>query len=87
MTILFHKTYLKHYKKRVLPNKNLDERLESRLKLFIKDPSDPVLEDHRLTGKKKEYRAFSVTGDYRVVYKKFDDTIVLYDVGTHNQVY
>lgn len=53
----------------------------------MKDPSNPLLEDHRLTGDKKEYRAFSITGDYRVVYKKFDDTVVLYDVGTHNQVY
>ncbi|MBI2326962.1 type II toxin-antitoxin system mRNA interferase toxin, RelE/StbE family [Candidatus Curtissbacteria bacterium] len=87
MRILFHKNYLKHYRKRILPNKKLDKRLENRLELFMKDPSNPLLEDHRLTGDKKEYRAFSITGDYRVVYKKFDDTVVLYDVGTHNQVY
>lgn len=87
MKILFHKNYLKHYKKRILPNKNLDERLETRVELFIKDPINPILDDHRLTGDKKEYRSFSITGDYRVVYKKFDDTVVFYDVGTHNQVY
>lgn len=62
-------------------------RLESRIELFLKNPSNPVLADHKLTGDKKEYRAFSITGDYRVVYKKIDDMIIFYDVGTHNRVY
>lgn len=87
MKVLFHKNYLKHYKKRIQRNKKLDQQLEARLKLFFEDPTNPLLDDHRLTGDKKEYRAISVTGDYRVVYKKIDDTIILYDVGTHNQVY
>ena len=87
MRILFHKNYLKHYKKRIQPNKNLDKRLESRIELFMNDPNNPILGDHRLTGDKKQYRAFSITGDYRVVYKKFDDTVIFYDVGTHPQVY
>ena len=87
MRILYHKNYLKNYKRRILPNRKLDEKLEKRLELFFNDSGHPLLKDHRLVGEKKNYRAFAITGDYRVVYKKFDDSILFYDIGTHNQVY
>lgn len=46
-----------------------------------------MLDDHGLTGTMIGKRSFSITGDYRVVYGLDRDNIVLYDVGTHNQVY
>jgi len=58
------------------------------MRLFSKDGGNTLLKDHRLTGSKNDMRAFSVTGDVRLVYKKIDkNTILLMDVGTHNQVY
>ncbi len=37
---------------------------------------------------KIELRAFSVTGDIRIVYFEINDESVLFlDIGTHNQVY
>lgn len=87
MKIYYHKNFIKSYQKRILPNKNLSRRFQERLELFVKDPSDPPLKDHQLTGKKALFRAFSVTGDVRVVYERVEDGIRLYDVGTHNQVY
>jgi len=45
------------------------------------------LRDHKLIGKKKNFRAFSVTGDIRVVYIIVDSNIWLFDIGSHNQVY
>lgn len=54
---------------------------------FFQNPSSPLLQDHSLAGDLEGYRAFSVTGDYRVVYFKEEVTFHLYDIGTHNQVY
>ncbi len=58
-----------------------------RLKIFQSNPQNPILRDHALTGTKIGKRAFSITGDYRVVYGKNSEAIVFYDIGTHNQVY
>lgn len=87
MRILYHKNFLKSYTKRIGPNKKLDMQFEARLELFLKDPKNPILKDHKLTGEKRDRRAFSVTGDIRVVYKKFDDSVLFYDIGSHSQVY
>lgn len=87
MNINYHKNFIKHFKLRIELNPQLDKRFHERLNRFIQDRKDPVLKDHQLTGDKSEYRAFSITGDKRVVYKEFGDEILLYDVGTHNQVY
>ncbi|MBU1129795.1 type II toxin-antitoxin system mRNA interferase toxin, RelE/StbE family, partial [Patescibacteria group bacterium] len=59
-----------------------------RLKIFLKNPSHPLIKDHKLIGSKSNLRSFSVTGDIRLIYKKIsNNTIVLMDIGTHNQVY
>ena len=87
MEIEYHKNFIKNYRKRILHNKKLDRQFERRLKLFIMDPVNPILKNHKLIGGKIEYRAFSVSGDIRVIYKKLNGRILLYDVGTHSQVY
>lgn len=87
MKLTRHRNFLKNYQKRILPSKKLDTKFEARLKIFLADPQSDILKDHKLTGDKKDFRAFSVTGDIRCVYKIIADTIELYDVGTHNQVY
>ena len=87
MRLARHKTFNKHFKARILPKGNLTERFEKRLNLFLENPQNPLLRDHRLTGKMRDYRAFWVTGDVRVVYKIKAEEVELYDIGTHNQVY
>lgn len=88
MIIRRHSNFRKHYKKRILPNPKLHAKFKERLRLFQKDPTDAELRDHKLIGKLQGFRAFSVTGDIRVVYKLEDkDSIELYDIGMHNQVY
>jgi addiction module RelE/StbE family toxin len=88
MRLEMHKTFLVSLRKRVLPKKALCVRFRERLEMFESDCTDPVLKDHSLVGKKSGYRAFSVTGDVRVVYKMKDgDTALLVDIGSHNQVY
>ena len=87
MTVEYSKKFLKYFRKRILPKSSLVKRFEQRLKLFKTDVSNPLLKDHSLTGEKIGFRAFSVTGDIRIIYKMIDDIAIFYDIGTHNQVY
>ena len=70
-----------------MPNPSLNSKFKERLKLFTKDSTNQILKDHSLKGEKSNYRAFSITGDIRVIYEKVSDGILLHDIGTHNQVY
>ena len=88
MVIRTHPQFDKHYRQRILPNPKLDQKFSSRLAQFTKNPKNPLLKDHSLTGEKKMYRSFWVTGDIRVVYYPLGSNEVLFtDIGSHNQVY
>ena len=87
MKAFFTKDFKKAYAKRISHNKNLTTRFENRYDLFVEEPTNPVLKDHVLSGKLKGYKAFSITGDIRVVYYIHNDTAYFVDIGTHNQVY
>lgn len=87
MNINYHKNFIKQFKLRIEPNPKLDKKLHQRLNLFVSDRTNPLLKDHQLSGDKSEYRAFSVTGDIRVIYKQSGNGIMLYAIGSHNQVY
>ena len=88
MKIVYHRLFLKHYKKRIFPDSKLRSRFSDRLKLWEQDRKNPVLKDHQLSGIKAEFRSFWINGDVRVVYKPVEnDTFEFYDVGRHNQVY
>lgn len=88
MRLELHPDFKKSYKKRIANNPKLVAKTASRLGLFQKDPTNSILKDHPLKGKKAALRSFSISGDMRVVYVKvFDNKIILLDIGTHNQVY
>lgn len=87
MRIAYHKKFIKNFKKRFGSNQKFKEKYRDRLRLFVDDPTDPVLRDHSLIGEKISLRAFSITGDVRIVYQQVGDQIIFLDIGTHNQVY
>lgn len=88
MKIELHPAFEKSYKNRIANNSKLVAQVAIRLELFVQDPHSPSLKDHALTGSKKSFRSFSITGDVRVVYLRISaDHILLLDIGTHNQVY
>jgi len=88
MEIRTDKSFLKNFNKRIFSNKNLVARFNSRLKLFVSNPRNPLLKNHALIGKKQGLYSFSVAGDIRVIYQKVSENeIVLVDIGSHNQVY
>ena len=75
MKIKYHKRFLKNFRKRIASNSKLVEQFEERLEIFQENQKDPILKDHKLKGEREEYRAFSVGGDLRVVYKAVGDEI------------
>jgi len=86
MKLRFQKSFEKSYKKLL---HSLKEKTRVAIKLFAKNPLNPKLKNHALGGKMKGKRAFSVTGNVRIVFQEFDDytLVLMLKVGTHNQVY
>lgn len=86
MKILFQKNFDKAYKK--LPIK-LKEKTDDAIEKFRLNPLDSTLKNHKLSGKLKGKKAFSITSDMRVVFEEYDDyvLVIMLDIGTHNQVY
>lgn len=79
--IFTHPRFDKNYKR--LP-KELKERAKSKEKIFRKDPFDPRLKTHKLSGKEKECWAFWIDYHYRIKFIFLDgDEVLFLDIGTH----
>jgi len=77
--------FQKSFKK--LSNK-LQNRTLERLKIFVDNPFDSILNNHCLHGEYEGCRSINITGNLRVVYEKTKyDTCLLLDIGTHSQLY
>jgi len=65
--------------------KFVKEAFLSRESLFLRNPFHPQLETHKLHGKYKEYWAFTVIGQYRVMFKFMDNELDIgfINIGTH----
>jgi len=86
--IEYHRTFAKHYSMRIAQNPKLDKLFNQKLQQFVSGSGVSTLRCHQLTGAKKGYYSFSLTGDIRVVYTYKDkDTVIFVDIGSHNQVY
>lgn len=81
MIIRFTSKFKKAYKK--MPS-FVKIKAEEKEKIFQKDPFDSRLDTHKLHGKYKDYWAFTVVGQYRIMFaflgREFIDFI---NVGTH----
>ena len=69
--------------------KNLPEEIKlsgkQKEEIFKINPFDSRLKTHKLKGKFKDYWAYSVNYQYRIMFKFIDDnTVLYYDIGTHD---
>ena len=87
MKVEFSHAFIKIYKKRFGHQSNIRQQFDERLRMFSDNTANPLLRDHQLKGKRVGYRAFSISGDIRVVYYIHNNTAYFIDIGTHNQVY
>ena len=84
MDIYYSKIFLKKYRK--LP-KSVQTKFEDQEPIFRRNPFDPRLKTHPLSGKLKGYYSYSVDYHYRVIFSFESETEVWFHlIGTH-QVY
>jgi len=85
MIILYSSLFKKKFLK--LP-RQIQDKFADRVKIFMGDQASEILRNHKLHGRLEGYFAFSITGDYRVIYRKMGIHVIKFvDIGTHNQVY
>lgn len=84
MTVEFTKNFIKQSKKL---SPKLRKQVIQRIELFTSNPLDPLLRNHQLKGKYKQYRSIDVTGDYRALYLSKDGEAVFDIIGIHAQLY
>lgn len=65
------------------------DRVNEALRIFVKNPMDPILRNHPLKGGLKGKRAIDIEFDLRISFEEYDEyhVVVLLAVGTHQQVY
>jgi mRNA-degrading endonuclease YafQ of YafQ-DinJ toxin-antitoxin module len=81
MRITVSPRFEKNYKS--LP-KRIKEKAKEQELVFRKNPFDPRLKTHRLTGREKEAWAFSINYPYRIKFIFLtEDEVLFLDVGTH----
>jgi mRNA-degrading endonuclease YafQ of YafQ-DinJ toxin-antitoxin module len=78
----FHRAYRK------LSREN-QERVNAALKIFLMNPFDPRLRNHKLAGKRGDLHTMSAGYDLRIIYREKDGHTVIFFVnaGTHDEVY
>ena len=86
--LIWDQKFKKSLKKRLDKSDELTKKFKSKIKLFEEDPFNPILRTHKLSGILKEYWAFSIDYNLRVIFKFIDsNTALLIDIGTHDEVY
>lgn len=64
---------------------------KERILLFVKNPTDPILDNHQLKRQWQGCRSIDITADWRAIYKEIQvgDEIAAYFValGTHGELY
>jgi addiction module RelE/StbE family toxin len=89
MEVSFGESFKKAFRKRT-KDPVLEKEFWYRLELFIKNPFDPNLKTHKLSGKLKGLWSFYVDYDFRVVFyftKGKPKKVVFVDIGSHDEVY
>ncbi|OGH08770.1 MAG: hypothetical protein A2152_00095 [Candidatus Levybacteria bacterium RBG_16_35_6] len=84
MEIRFNASFRKQYKK---ADEKIKEAFTKRLKLFQTNPRNPILRNHQLSGKFKDYKSINITGDWRAIYIERGRVIEFQLLGTHSQLY
>lgn len=63
------------------------DRAKNKLQLFRRDPFNPQLKTHKLSGKLQQYWSFSITYQLGILFEFIDkESVGLIDIGTH-QIY
>ncbi len=85
MRIIPHKKFKKQFRKL---RRNDRKQFEKRVKIFLVDPFNPILNNHELRGKYKRFRSINITADLRVIYEIIKkDTVLFLTIDSHSNLY
>lgn len=85
INVITTKDYNKSFKKK---DRFIQHKALERIRLFREDPFNVLLNNHSLAGEYENWRSFSVTGDYRILFYYINEnTVVFSDIGTHSELY
>jgi addiction module RelE/StbE family toxin len=88
INIVWDEPFLKILKKWKKKHPDLIAKFENKLTLFCSEPFHSSLKTYRLSGNLKGYLAFSITYEYRLIFKFMaENKVLLLDIGTHDEVY
>jgi addiction module RelE/StbE family toxin len=65
----------------------LRKKIQERITIFSENPLHPILRNHSLKGKYKNYRSIDITGDMRALYLQQETEVIFDIIGTHSQLY
>ena len=83
--VLFSKKFNKQHKKL---SPAIQSRFAAQLVLWTREPVNPKINHHVLTGELAGFHSINVGGDLRALYREHDDgTVVFERIGTHSQLY
>ena len=87
--IIYTQSYLKRAAKFIKRHPDLLPLYEKTLKLLELNPSHPSLRLHRLSGPLRDLHSVSINISYRITLEFLieDGTIILVNVGSHEEVY
>jgi addiction module RelE/StbE family toxin len=86
MQIEYSKRFIKEFKK--CPD-YIKKAFKVRLIIFIDNQQHPILNNHQLTGKLKDYSSININGDWRGIFQIINSGEIIYFVaiGTHSRLY
>lgn len=83
--IRYHRDFEKSYQKL---DKYKQARVREQIALFARDEFHPLLNNHALHGKYRDYRSINIGGDPRAIYRESDpNTAYFVEIGTHSRLY
>lgn len=89
MKLLKNDDYKRKERKFFKKRPQLIDKYGEVLEKLKNDPFDPSLKTHKLKGELSEFHSCSLTYEYRIicVFIIQNETIVLVDIGSHDEVY
>lgn len=84
MQIEYARKFIKAYAK---CSSKIKKAFNKRLKIFEHDQYNPVLNNHKLTGKYFGLKSINITGDWRAIFKQNKNLVIFMIIGTHSQLY
>ena len=92
-TLIWDNSFKRAFKRFVRKHPQLQEKIFKTIDLLVSDPFAFSLKSHKLSGQLEGLWACSVAYDCRIIYTfnrdpdTDEETIVLIDLGTHDEVY